>query len=321
MKFDVCFIDTVAPRYYDLSSLEAGVLGGTEASVVRLAEGLGSLGLEVAVIQKTSFDFEPIAGDKCLFLPWSYIDQVKPVTVVHLRSVANLSLFTNSRQFVWCHDLPDERVKQWLPVLKEYNTKLIAVSEWQKRRFHEIESQLPIVPLYSPVDELCYQHPRMKHHPDKLVWLASPHKGLDQALDTFKKLRSDIPSMSLTVMCPGYIEAKVRQQPGVNLIGVTPRPILRSIVAQSLCLFYPTQFEETFGLIAAEANALGTPVATYKVAALAESVSPFNGWCRDDQELIQTIKDWRTSRHEVSGQQRFRLTRVLPQWINTLDGR
>lgn len=324
MKFDIIFLDSVTPSYYDLTILESGSLGGTESSVIRLAEGLASLGLSVGVfLGLNGTQFEPIAGDHCVFMPWTMIGDLSsnPGAVIHLRSVAHLGLFPTANQFVWLHDLPHEKMLAWPEAVKDYNVTFIAVSKWHQEAIRALEPRLKVIQLYSPVDEKCYTLPLPGVNKNSMIWNASPHKGLEEAVPVFKRLRQDIPQLSLYVMNPGYIKTQRLTAEGISTLGSISRPMLRQIVASSLCLFYPSQFQETFGLIAAEANALGTPVACYKVAALAESVSEQNGWSRDEDRLIENIKNWYSVRPEVTGQTRFRLKAIIPQWINALNGK
>jgi glycosyltransferase involved in cell wall biosynthesis len=324
INFDIIFIDCVTPGYYDLTTLETGSLGGTESSVTRLAEGLASVGLSVGVFQGLQQSFEPIMGNHAVFMHASMLNQVNPSVVVHLRSIANLHIFPKARQFVWLHDLPHPVLKDWPDKVKDYNVTFIAVSEWHRQALLAMEPRLNVIVLYSPVDESCYTLPRPSDvgsqvNKNSMVWNASPHKGLEEALPVFKKLRKEIPDLSLYIMNPGYFKTQRLAADSVHTLGSVSRQVLRQIVASSLCLFYPSKFEETFGLIAAEANALGTPVACYKIAALAESVSEKNGWATNEENLIENIKNWHSNRPEVTGQNRFRLKTLIPQWISALD--
>lgn len=296
-------------------------LGGTESAVIRLAEGFASLGLEVAVIQP--FEFEPILGQYAFFLPASWLDKIDPACVIHLRSIAHLDKFPKARNFVWLHDVPDNRIKDWVQPVKDTQSKIICVSQWHRDKVREITPDMPVTYLYSPIDEECYlpKEARPQINKNQMVWMSSPHKGLNEALDTFKKLKLELPDITLTVMNPGYFYMLAPKIPGVSYAGELPRPNMRRLVASSLCLFYPTKFEETFGAVTSEANAMGVPVATYKVAALAESVSPYNGWCKDEDDLINTIKAWYKERPEVHGQHQYRLKAVVPKWINELGSK
>jgi glycosyltransferase involved in cell wall biosynthesis len=326
INFDIIFIDGVTPGYYDLTTLESGSLGGTESSVTRLAEGLASVGLGVGVFLGIQQPFEPVMGNHALFMPIGMLGEAKPSVVIHLRSIANLHIFPTARQFVWLHDLPHPVIKDWPDKIKDYNVTFIAVSEWHRQALLAMEPRLNVIVLYSPVDEACYTLPRPSDvgaqvNKNSLVWNASPHKGLEEALPVFKRLRKDIPELSLYIMNPGYMKTQRLAADNVHTLGSVSRQVLRQIVASSLCLFYPSKFEETFGLIAAEANAMGTPVACYKTAALAESVSEQNGWATSEDNLIENIKAWHTSRPEIKGQNRFRIKSILPQWLEALDGK
>jgi glycosyltransferase involved in cell wall biosynthesis len=88
---------------------------------------------------------------------------------------------------------------------------------------------------------------------------------------------------------------------------------------KSLCVFYPVQYQETFGLVAAEANALGVPLVTHPKAALKEVVSSDLQFAETDAEIVQKVVDWhKHGRPEVSGRDEFKYKDVLMDWVRLL---
>lgn len=326
-KFHIIFHDPVTPTYYDTLTLEHKSLGGTESTVLRLAEGLGKIGLKVGIIQNIDFDFEPIAGNHCLIMPRRMIAEIETDAVIHLRSVGYFNYWPKARQFVWVHDDPTDAGtgshnmgRVWLPKIKEANAQMLGVSDWQVNAIKAQWPEMPVTRIYPPVDDKCYSQSEAPYDPNSLIWLASPHKGLKEALPVFRKLKEGIPELTLTIFNPGYFKFQVEQEPGVLFMPETPRQTMRALLRKSLCLFYPSYFRETFGLIAAEAEAAGVPVACYNVAALGESVRD-SGFCRDEEHLIETVKAWHKVRPVVKGQARFKLTRLLEQYVKFFDGK
>jgi glycosyltransferase involved in cell wall biosynthesis len=314
VKFDLVFLDTVSPYQYEVGHLETRPLGGTEQTVIRMAEGLAERGLKVAVVLNRPFE---IMG-KAFYLPLSYLDKIKPDRVVHLRSVGQLHLFPNAKQYVWMHDLAQPYISEWEKPLREANATVISVSNWHKQNIQTMLKYENIISIHPPIDENCYFEHRSPYNPNAIVWMASPHKGLVKGLKTFEKLHKLNPKIELLVLNPGYFSEEIPEQPGVRMIGSVSRTDLRNIVSRVLTLFYPTNFEETFGMIAAESNALGTPVATYKVAALSESVASENPFAVNEDDLCQMILKWQEQRLVVKGQDRFRMKNVIKEWLRIL---
>ncbi len=320
MILDVLFVDMVTPRPYNWETLEKESLGGTESSVIRLSEGFATKGLKVAIMQP--FEFIAHQSDnKVWYMPLSWASALKPKNVICLRALPNFEQYPNAKWFVWFHDLATtSNYSAYLDTMVKYNATGIAVSDWHVQNILQHCPGMPIKRIYSPVDESCYSYVRQGDVDNlQLVWLSSPHKGLDKALDLFQTLRETNPGYKLVVFNPGYWFET--QKPMRNVINLpkAKREIMRSIISRSLCVFYPTAFEETFGLVAAEANAMGTPLACYKVAALAESVSPGNGFCASPEELAAKIGIWSNGgRPVVSGQEEFRFEEIYKDWEKIL---
>lgn len=318
MKFDILINDQAGFKPYNDESLENDVLGGTESSTVRLAEGFASKGHTVAVLQR--HDFLPHTS-KCgvKYLPLRWMRNITATNVIHLRGIKYLPHYhEKSKQFVWLHDAGQPFLKDWDALLAQCPATLIAVSDWHVSNLKENGLQWPVQRIYSPLDEECYKlYKSYNPNLNQLVWLSSPHKGLQEAIEVFKKLRQHSSNLSLAVFNPGYFAGDKYDCESVHYITGASRAELRSVTKNSLALFYPTQFEETFGLVAAESEALGTPVATYKVAALGESVRD-SGWMQNEEILIHTILQWQARPPRVLGQERFKFEEVYKDWNKIL---
>lgn len=318
MRFEIIFWDPVASKPYTHNTFETEPLGGTEGATIRLAEGLAKTGRRVGVIQH--FDFIPTKSPAGVhYLPARWLDMVRPDNIIHLRGVGWLKQHHGkSQQFVWFHDLGQPFLPQWDELFNQYPAQLITVSDWHRENLKANGLKHETKRIYCPIDDKCVTHPR----PDKvddyqLVWLSSPHKGLPDAISIFYKLRERDPKFKLAVFNPGYFNLEIDHSEGIRVVKNATREQLRTVTANSLCLFYPTQFQETYGSVAAEAEALGTPVATYKVAALAESVrmSPF---CNSEDHLIETVLEWQRNRPVVNVHPEFLLENVIPEWEKLL---
>jgi glycosyltransferase involved in cell wall biosynthesis len=111
----------------------------------------------------------------------------------------------------------------------------------------------------SPVDER------------KLVFLSSPNKGLKFTLDAFRAVKKAMPDMRLVVGNPGYKAGVATRLDGVEYLGPQPQHHIHAQARTALCTFFPNfVVPETFGLVFAESQALGTPVLTHDCGAALE---------------------------------------------------
>lgn len=297
-------------------TLEREPLGGSEASVIRVAEGLASLGLKVCIVEANCNEFEPVMGQHCFFMHAKDLDKIQCKHYIQIRVDRNPQLFPKARHYVWMHDVMKKSEDA-----KQRNIKVIAVSHWHKQNILNNSNYTNIKVLYNPVPEELYTT-RGVTNPNLLVWMSSPHKGLGKALELFKKIHEKNSAIQFIVFNPGYYNLnniEVASQPGVQLYGPQSCRTLWNVVAKCNAVFYPTEWKETFGCIAAEANALGVPLITNKIAALAESVSSEEQFVKSDEEAIEKALSWATgSRPIVEGQKEFRFKEVIMEWVKYL---
>jgi glycosyltransferase involved in cell wall biosynthesis len=320
------FLDTSCPSPYDAETLETRPQGGTESTVTRVAEGLAERGHDVIVAQKGRGE-----GGKGLakYIGLDHLDQIhyRPHAVIALRTpeLARFSFekYPDSRRFLWLHDFNQQRVVQAYPSLKDANTKILCVSRTHKSVVADaLLSQIPppitgltVDYIYNPIADL--EPDGTPVDPKKLVFFSSPHKGLDHALYLFSRLRDIDPSFTLHVANPGYLPSAESSIPGVVILGELPHVAVLQHVRSSLAVFHPNLvFPETFGLVHAEANAVGTPVITSTLGANREVLSDPRQTIsvRDEKTVIDTILRWSVERPVVRGNPNFKLSNVLDQW-------
>lgn len=323
--FDVLILDVTCPFEYEEQTLQVRGVGGTEASVIRLAEGFGFLGLRVAVMQHNRT--MPVMGTSAYYLPMSMIDEVDCINLIMLRGCQYVEKFPKATKFSWHEDVPNEIMLHLKPLFIEHDVTVVGASKWHKGAIQELicnpqESVNPKVTyVYNPVPDHLFvpKETQVKYDKNKLVWLASPHKGLAKAISLFERLVdvSGNKDFRLHIFNPGYFANEDTQSPYVINHGSVPCAEIWQQASESLCVFYPTSFKETFGCIAAEANAVHTPLLTHEIAALGETVSGHGQFVKaDDTTIINTVVKWYNGeRPEVYGQNRFRTSEVIPQWI------
>jgi glycosyltransferase involved in cell wall biosynthesis len=323
---DAIFLDVTSKRYYDNHALEKEPMGGTEASVVRVAEGLAGFGLKVAVVQGQIPYFEPMTSKFAFYFHTDDLPKLRCKHFIQLRGIKNSHLFPNAKKYVWLHDAPDERIKAWDDVLWKAKTTIVCVSRWMKKEVQKYTTTHRVEYIYNPVPDEIYKPSdiELKYNSNNLIWAASPHKGLGKAIEVFNKAKSKLPKLQLIIANPGYLQldtVALQNHPGVSMYGAVPCRSLWAALQNSLCVFYPSDYAETFCCILAEANALGVPMLGYNHGALKEVVSSDDQLVELNNEdaLIDRLADWTAgNRPKIEGRREFELSRVVLKWIQLL---
>ncbi|GEM_PF-530612 len=392
----VLIFDPACPAPYSRRTLDEAALGGTEATVVRVAEALDAL-----VMQHNRAEVEgryrpaaraAAAGDlpghepaEKLLTPRDESRASPAHHVEHLvvlrdpRAIQPLcERFPGARPYLWLHDLVRQgskrgrRLAAAAGVLARRGVTIVCVSDFQRAQAEAVLAQAGVagriraVTIYNPIDDGLVPN-GAPVDADKLVFFSSPNKGLAFALDAFRAIRRELPRMRFCIGNPGYkslLMAGVqsagatvlrRSAAGVGIEWLGPLPHARILaeVRTALCVFYPNfVLPETFGLVLAEANAVGTPVLTHDCGAAAEvlrdprqllPVAPaarryeraarfvpgalrpaLAAWAARRgvfEPYVDRIRAWRGGeRPLVAPDPRFRLTAVARRWRALLDG-
>jgi glycosyltransferase involved in cell wall biosynthesis len=351
----VLFFDPACSQPYDTQTLRRQAMGGTEATVVRVADSLGAL---VVQHNRTSASGRYLPPRR---------DPAISCVIVNRDShalPAVRELYPNARIYLWLHDRVRPRSKRArriaadADILRELGVTIVCVSDTQRHaveaalRWMGLSERVHACTIYNPVDDDL--------RPDgspiderKLVFLSSPNKGLKFTLDAFRAVRAAFPDMRLVVGNPGYKSADAARLDGVEYLGPQPQQRIHSEVRTALCTFFPNfVIPETFGLVLAESKALGTPVLTHDCGAALEvlgdpaQVLPVTAnrqvyewllsavptrWRRVPARLaaglglfdmyVERIRAWRAGGRPVTGPDpRFRLTAVTQRWHDVLRG-
>ncbi|HXR93418.1 MAG TPA: glycosyltransferase family 4 protein [Steroidobacteraceae bacterium] len=345
----ILFYDPVCQQPYDTRTLQQKATGGTEASLTRIADGLGAY-----VMQHNRTE---ASGS---YLPPGKLAGIEHVVLTRdSRALPRIrDLFPQACVYLWLHDLirPGSKRGRWLAstasLLREMGVRVVCVSDTQRRdveatlRQIGVGDEVPACTIYNPVpDELRPDGTAVDRN--KLVFFSSPNKGLAYTLDAFRAIRRALPEVYLCIGNPGYRHRKAASLPGVQWLGPQPQERIHSQVRSALCTFTPNfVIPETFGLVFAESHAVGTPVLTHDCGAAVEIVgdrsqilplSPLQrayeaavhplsiSWRAAPARLakrlglfddyIERIGAWRTGARPSTGPDpRFRLTGVLEKW-------
>ena len=323
MQVDVLFADASCPAPYGPTDAQTRGLGGTEAAVIRLAEGFANAGKCVACYQHGLT--EPRVDNGVMLLPGRGIETCEPRAVIHVRRLVEdfLKFFPNAKHVLWLHEVVFDEEREYVQAIKRLRLNVVCVSDWHTEQACEFYGDnYPISRIYNPVPDEFYERTRVTADPHKLIWMSSPHKGLETALDLFAKLRTTSGQpFAFHVYNPGYLAIPGLDEPGVVFHGATPFPQVMNEIGDALCVFHPSLWFETFCLVAAEVHCLGSPVAGYARAALTETAQngQFLKEPEDENGILTNVLEWsKNGRPNVNGNRAFKLSTVLPQWISLL---
>ncbi len=271
----VLFFDPSCQRPYDTRTLRQQATGGTEASLTRVADALGAY-----VMQHNRTDtYGP-------YLPPSRIAGIEHVILNRDSRALPVvrALYPQARFYLWVHDQLNpgskrgRRLASTACQLRELAVNVVCVSDTQRRgveatlRAIGVDDCVSARTIYNPIDDSL--KPDGSAFDDrKLVFFSSPNKGLAFTLDAFRALRRRMPDLRLQVGNPGYKIRRAANVDGVEYLGPQPQERIHAEVRTALCTFFPNfVLPETFGLVFAESQAVGTPILTHDCGAAAEII-------------------------------------------------
>lgn len=335
MQARLLIIDPVAPAAYSDHTLRTRAMGGTEATVVRVAGALARS--RPVVVAQAARRHARRGSDGVWYVPYRHGRErgragIETVIVVRAHKLLPglRRRYPDARLLLWMHCFPGRRLRPLARTAAAARATVVAVSDqhlarmrWFFRRHDPLAARsLDLCRIYNPIaDGLAPDATRWD--PDKLVFLSSPHKGLEQVFDAFRALRRRIPTLQLHVANPGYLQRRFPETDGVVPLGTLPHDRVVRHLREALCLFYPQRtFEETFGLVFAEAHAVGTPVLAHPLGAASEVVACDRQLCDagDIEEIYHRVERWRAgARPCPAARPEFRLRSVIDAWERLLS--
>ena len=328
----VILVDPCCPAGYTLASLGRDPLGGTESTVLRV---VGALADSCAFTLYQAGRGQAEQDRMVRYLPLPHLADVRlddcdALIVINAWKVA-IKLrkrLPQRRIILWLHNYPGRHNRKMGPALAAAGIEVVCVSRAHAMRLTGFLSTtcaaLPDIGyIHNPIaDDL--QPDATPVDRNRLLFASAPHKGLRQVYESFARLRQAMPELVLEVADPGYQRWDTGRVPdGVRVLGTLRHPDLVDRLRGALCLFYPqTEFAETFGLVIAEANAVGTPALVHAGLGANDEVVSSGGQCMDcgDVEAVAgRIRKWREIRPEVRGREQFRLSIVRQSWDRRLS--
>ena len=144
----------------------------------------------------------------------------------------------------------------------------------------------------------------------------SVEKGLDILLSAWEKLGKRLP-LKIVGDGPlfGMVEAAIAQNPQIEWLGRRPMQEVYDLIGEAQLLVFPSKWYETFGLVAIEAFAKGTPVVGADIGAIsglvedyktgllfeasnAESLCDRIGWLLDNPKQLAMMRPLARQQYE-----------------------
>jgi glycosyltransferase involved in cell wall biosynthesis len=241
---------------------------------------------------------------------------------------AALQEWPGARGYAWYQDFHDsgEPFTGQVETLIRHRATPVLVSDWHELLWikdlqsHGYGDRLPTRRIYNAIpDDL--QPDSTPVDPDKFLYFSSPHKGLGDTVDFFARFAAvpELRDVRLHIANPGYRKIDFElPEDRVVMLGPLPwKGVIQELRSAFMVLHYNLHFPETFGLVHAEADAVGTPWISGELGANTEV-------CADPDEVmdlsdpdavIERIVRWKTEgRPEVDGAPWFRLSAIAKEW-------
>lgn len=323
----ILFIDSVAYKPYNYSTLANEPLGGSEATLLRVARLLARHGDRVYVLSQA----EPHETDFGVRFISPTCQIFNPTHVVHFRTARLLpnmqAAYPYARHLVWHQDLGGIHTKPELELYAQCpDTRLVFVSNYHKQQFID-RGVNPFTKEFKHGGlNVCYnlveaQPQGLTVDYNKLIFPSSPHKGLKQTVHLFEAVRREFPDMVLYVANPGYLDTQEMHQENIRTLGALPNHKVLAHMETSLCLFSGNHvFSETYGIVFSEANAVGTPCLAHPFGAMNEILTPNELIdTRSPAKVVEYIVRLKSSRPRASCFALARDNKVIKQWETALD--
>lgn len=323
----VSIVDPCSAEGYDLPDFETGGLGGTEATILRVATALGPR-FNVSHFQNgRSYREWSAAGSLCGFQDLEDTDDHDVLVVINRWKVA-LKLrkrYPDKPIFLWLHVYPGRHNRKMGAALRSANIIVICVSHTHAKKlrsFLGVGDAPELRVIHNPLDD-DLRPDDTPRNPNRLLFASSPHKGLTEVFEQFSTLRRHSPGLTLAVADPGYLRWDTGPVPkGVVFLGSLSHAALIRQMRRALCLFNPqTSFAETFGLVLAEANAVGTPVLVHAgLGANDEIVADTDQLVdgNDPSQILARIRKFQRATVQITRNSEFRLKNVALDWAQLL---
>ncbi len=260
-------------------------LGGSETALVQMARELKKqTGRPVKVFNTRDEDLVAESGVEYISNRKAnlYFSQFRPKVNVAWRH--NIRI-TKGKTYLWSHDLQTPGVEA------QHNfDKHICLSSFHKD-FVMGKQGLPGEKIWVsrngiPTEKFGFE--RKPKDPNKVVWLSSPDRGLEQAIPIMDLVRKELPDVRLEIYygwdglykygpqmsaLADRLKAMVAERPWIIYHGFVEQSQMYQEVSDAVVWAHPASFIETFCLTALETLANGIYPVTRRLGALANTLA------------------------------------------------
>jgi glycosyltransferase involved in cell wall biosynthesis len=265
---------------YTGASLRAGGIGGTEGSVIQLAEALASLGHKVYALNRLDCRATEAGVN---WVPLQDKQSLPAVDVaIGINSPRVLDGVRARRRIVWLHNPPTLRQqlkrRNFLAVLR-HRPHAVLLGEYHSGLLHR---WLPYsgrsIIHYGMSGAFFSGEPDSVPRAPRAIFTSQPQRGLAFVSACWAAISEAVPLAELHVFYPQAKHEEVARlcanRKGIVIRGSVSRSQLAQELRASRVMLVPGVTDETYCLAAAEATASGVPIVTLGVGALSERVKP-----------------------------------------------
>ena len=342
----IYFIDVKCKRPYTFETMAQRAIGGTESTLLRVADRLASdyrvylvqFCREVDDLHESGISYIGMSTARRLAFAQPPDHVVLSRKIKLLRDMA--AAFPGAKHYLWIQDLPLPKYARYRQDLVDCDATLICNSNWQRRIAEQYLSPdgwyqrlfHPLGRLQAVATQTIYNviDPAIRYEEtviddDKLVFFSAPRKGLKEVLACFREVIRLRPQCKLYIANPGYeaMDAEWMDHPNLINLGSLSNAAVIQHVREAFCVFYPQAvLPETFGVIYAEANSVGTPVLGYDIGAASEILSnPDQLMAVSDKDVAGKLMSWyEKGRPAVTTRPEYALDNVEKNWRGMLAG-
>lgn len=299
----ILFLDAVCPKPYDRHTLDTEGMGGSESTLVRVAEALAKTH-EVDVIQHNRVEGSYVGGV-------NYAGMLNPKydVVIVQRNFALVPImraqYPSAKIILWMHDVMPPSFTYDAQALADAKCTIVCVSSFHRNLVDDLvhraklSTSLPRVVINNLVQEPNFGS-SLEVDSDKLFFASTPAKGLNHTLRLFQNFASfpKLANLKLYYCNPGYADSLETSIPNVINLGSIPTRAVQYHMATSwVVLSANTTFRETYGNVFAESLQNGTPFLAHDMASGVKDISTdprlFVNMA-DNKKVIERLIEWRT---------------------------
>ncbi len=260
------------------ATLRSASMGGTESSIVQLAEALAVRGHDVRVFN----GMREIVHE--FGVGWYPLSEVHSSARADVGiAVASPRVFRGLRfrvPILWLHN----PTTLWRQIKRGNMVELIRTQPHAVLLGQHHDAHVPrLLPYRSRSiihhgvhSDFIRRDPALTVPAPRALFTSQPYRGLDWLLDLWPEVRAQVPDAELHVFAPKDHQASANAardaDAGVIYRGSVSGPELAAELRRARAQLIPGHYDETFCLAAAEAIAMGVPVVTRGIGALSERV-------------------------------------------------